>query len=114
MAPVIFLVSAVTLVVIRRLRSAGDTDNVGPPPPQDPVGGLGSGGGDEYLQLEGGGGGGHMDSAVIYTTSEAPVGAGAGAGYPWPGQGPGRGDYGDPRVRTQAHVKLNPLFHQYS
>ena len=109
MAPVIFLVSAVTLVVIRRLRSAGDTDNVGPPPPQDPGGG-GSGGGDEYLQLEGGGG--HTDSAVIYTTSEAP--GGAGAGYPWPGQGPGRGDYGDPRVRTQAHVKLNPLFHQYS
>ena len=113
MAPVIFLVSAVTLVVIRRLRSAGDTDNVGPPPPQDPGGG-GGGAGDEYLQLEGGGG--HTDSAVIYTTSEAPggAGAGAGAGYPWPGQGPGRGDYCDPRVRTQAHVKLNPLFHQYS
>ena len=111
MAPVIFLVSAVTLVVIRRLRSAGDTDNVGPPPPQDPGGG---GARDEYLQLEGGGG--HTDSAVIYTTSEAPggVGAGAGAGYPWPGKGPGRGDYCDPRVRTQAHVKLNPLFHQYS
>ena len=114
MAPVIFLESAVTLVVIRRLRSVGDTDNVGPPPPQDPGGGGGAG--DEYLQLEGGGGGGHTDSAVIYTTSEAPggAGAGAGAGYPWPGQGPGRGDYCDPRVRTQAHVKLNPLFHQYS